>query len=149
MTTRRARGQGSIGKKRADGRYPATLDLGRVDGKRKRKSVYGRTTAEAAEELRKIQSKHDVGLPVGDRRTTLAVLVEAWLALQRAGERSPNTVDNYEWATRHLVSALGPKRLLDLSTDDVERWLRREADAGLSRSCVPASQRARGSPTSC
>jgi len=45
---RRGHGEGSI-YRRADGRWVAVLDLGGVDEKRCRKSLYGKTRREAAE----------------------------------------------------------------------------------------------------
>lgn len=52
---RRGSGEGAI-HKRADGRWEARIDLGWVDGKRKRKSVYGTTHREVTEKLRRLQN---------------------------------------------------------------------------------------------
>src|SRR5262249_27537688 len=45
MSGRRGHGEGSI-HKRADGRWAATIDLGWEDGRRKRKTLYGKTRRE-------------------------------------------------------------------------------------------------------
>ncbi len=45
---RRGHGEGTI-VQRSDGRWMAQIDLGYVDGKRKRKTVYGKTRKEVAE----------------------------------------------------------------------------------------------------
>jgi integrase len=49
---RRGRGEGSI-TKRADGRWMARVDLGWRDGRRRYKSVYGRTRRQASDKLTK------------------------------------------------------------------------------------------------
>ena len=51
MTARRGKGEGGI-HKRPDGRWEVRLDLGFVNSKRQRKSVYGRTRKEVADKLR-------------------------------------------------------------------------------------------------
>jgi integrase len=65
MANRRARGEGDV-HRRADGRWEARLDLGWRDGKRVRKSYFGRTKDEAARKLREGQGLVDRGLPPGD-----------------------------------------------------------------------------------
>lgn len=43
--TRRSHGEGSV-YRRSDGRWVAAIDLGWIDGKRRRKTVYGATERE-------------------------------------------------------------------------------------------------------
>jgi integrase len=132
MGKRRARGEGGI-YQRKDGRWEGQADLGWVDGKRIRKSVYGGTEAEVIRKLRKVQERVDAGLPVGDDRMTVAQLLDVWL-LTLVGERSSATIANYEWAVRvHLVPGLGRKRISALTPMDVTTFLRRKADAGYER----------------
>ncbi len=58
MTKRRASGEGSI-YKRKDGRWAADFTIGRTStGKRRRKTVYGRTQAEVLKRLAELVSKH-------------------------------------------------------------------------------------------
>ena len=90
-TPRRGTGEGSI-RRRSDGRWEARLDLGWRDGERRRKSVYGRTRAEVAAKLRKAQGQVDSGLPIGDKRLTVADLLQRWLDLQQTAGKSPNTL---------------------------------------------------------
>jgi integrase len=136
MPKRRGRGEGGI-RQRPDGRWEATLDLGWKSGKRVRRYFYGRTRSEAAEKLRKAQAKNDRGLPVGDNRTTVATQLERWLTLQRRSGKAANTIAQYEWAIRnHLVPALGHKRLVDLTADDVDDLLAERAAAGAARNSL-------------
>jgi|GEM_PF-3766990 len=53
----RGRGEGSISYRKWDGRWMAREDLGYVDGKRKRKCLYGAKRKEVADKLNKTQ--HD------------------------------------------------------------------------------------------
>jgi integrase len=75
---RRAKGEGGI-RKRVDGRWEGTIELGWQDGKRRRKSVFGRTRAEVAQKLAKAKVKSDRGLPQGDERRTVATVLDRWL----------------------------------------------------------------------
>src|SRR4051794_20327705 len=55
MAKRRGSGEGGI-RRRSDGRWEATVDLGRLGRRRRRKYVYGRTRAEVVAKLRKLQA---------------------------------------------------------------------------------------------
>jgi integrase len=57
---RRGHGEGSI-RKRADGRWEATIDLGFDDGKRKRLSVYARTRREVVDKLDELRGQRSQG----------------------------------------------------------------------------------------
>jgi len=138
MTTsrqRRGRGEGGI-RKRADGRWEASIDLGWENGKRRRKFIYGRTRADVAAKLRRSQHSVDNGQAPTDGRLTVAELLIRWLDGQRHSDRSLNTIDNYAWAVRRLTEALGRKRLVDLTTDHVEAFLRSEVANGMSLSSL-------------
>ena len=57
---RRGHGEGSV-YKREDGVWCASVDLGVVNGKRKRKMVYGKTRKEVAEKLKVVQRDRAAG----------------------------------------------------------------------------------------
>ena len=137
MTTRRRRrGEGGM-RKRADGRYEGYVSLGwGDDGKRKRKYVTGRTQREATDELLRLRAALDVGLPMGDRRTTINEVLDSWLTRRRAADLSPNTVEHDEWAVRRIRIAIGRRRLVELTVDEVDKMLCDARDEGLSLSCV-------------
>ena len=80
MSKRVKRGQneGTI-VKRADGRWVAVVNLGWQDGKRKRKSYYGKTRAEVAAKLNRAISDLDKGLPVTTDRQTVGDFLQHWL----------------------------------------------------------------------
>lgn len=76
---RRGHGEGSL-YRRVDGLWVGSVDLGwDGTGKRLRKTVSSRTQAGAIEKLRAVQEKARAGLPTGDERVTVQMLVERWL----------------------------------------------------------------------
>ena len=85
--------------------------------------VSGRTKIEAKTKLREAQRARDDGLPGGRRDYTVRQAVEAWLEHGLAG-RDPSKVTNRTiLARRHLMPALGSRRLAELTADEVDRWL--------------------------
>jgi integrase len=133
---RRAKGEGGI-RKRVDGRWEGTIELGWQDGKRRRKSVFGRTRAEVAQKLAKAKVKSDRGLPQGDERRTVATVLDRWLEGRRLAGKAAATLDNYEWAIdKHLKPSLGRIRLVQLTPEDVDDMLRRRARDGASKSTL-------------
>jgi integrase len=133
---RRGRGEGGI-HRRTDGRWEGTIELGWRDGKRRRKYVYGRTRAELAAKLRTAGVKADRGLPQGDNRVTIATVLDRWLKSRRRTDKAANTIAQYEWAiVTHLKPALGRKRLIELTADDVEDMLADRAAAGAARNSL-------------
>ncbi len=131
MNARRGRGEGSVFQ-RADGRWCGVVDLGWVDGRRARKSVYGRTRKETYERLMAAQLAIGSGLvPAPDRLTTGTYLNE-WLEAAKPGIR-PSTFASYEAIVRvHLVPGLGRVPLVKLTVRDVERLLRAKSATELS-----------------
>src|SRR5207244_2830434 len=96
-----------------------------------------RTKAEVAAKLRKARADADRGLPPGDGRVTVAVHLERWLDTQRHAGKSENTIANYEWAIRkHLVPALGSRRIVELTADDVDELLIARTEAGAAKNTV-------------
>src|SRR5262245_14081582 len=76
---RRGRGEGSIFQ-RADGQWVARLSLGYgPDGKRKRRTLYGKSKAEVAEKLRKLQHVADAGQLSVTGNLTIAQFLNQWL----------------------------------------------------------------------
>jgi len=71
MASRRGHGEGSIYQRESDGRWCSTVDLGWVNGKRKRKVIYGKTRKEVAEKLKVVLRDQQQGLPVAMERQTV------------------------------------------------------------------------------
>src|SRR4051794_3333690 len=80
MAARRGYGEGSIYQRAGDGMWVASVDLGEVDGKRRRKSIYGRTRADVRDKLRAAQNLRDRGGLVSDERQTVGGYLDWWVA---------------------------------------------------------------------
>lgn len=105
--SRRGRGEGSVTKRR-DGRFEARLELGREGGKRRRKTVYGATRAEALAALRVLQAQQQAGTLRTTTRTTMADYLAHWLADVVVPTKRPQTIRDYESVIRaRLVPTLG------------------------------------------
>jgi hypothetical protein len=67
VAARRAAGEGSV-HKRKQGGWQGSIDVAIVNGRRRRKTVYGATQREVRDKLAEIRRTPDAGLPVGTRR---------------------------------------------------------------------------------
>lgn len=91
----RANGEGTI-RKRPDGRWEGKLTLDTwVGGKQQRKSVYGKTRAEAAQKLAELQVEHSKGAVVGSGKIPLITYLIAF-ARQRSPYIRPSTRINHD-----------------------------------------------------
>lgn len=59
---RRGHGEGSIYQRESDGKWCTSVDLGIVNGKRKRKVIYGKTRKEVADKLKAVHRDIQQGL---------------------------------------------------------------------------------------
>ena len=104
---RRGRGDGSI-RRRTDGRWEGSVELETETGERKRRSVYGRTRAEVAEKVRRLQDEVASGQPVIDERTRLGDYLDVWLEEVVKPKRSHGHWRNCEGHIRlYIKPALG------------------------------------------
>ena len=130
MTTRRGRGEGSI-TRRADGRWMARVDLGWQDGKRRRKTLYGRTKREVQDRLRETLHRTEKGLPPIPEQETVGAFLRRWLEIIR-GKVRPRTHKSYEQVVRiHLEPGIGRVRLAKLTPLDVSAWFESRHAAGV------------------
>jgi integrase len=121
---RRAHGEGAVWQ-RSDGRWVGQLDLGWVEGKRRRRAVVGRTKAEASDKLRTLKNERDRGVNLTARRLTVSEWLDEWLTRVKpaAGLRA-TTMERYRQVVeRHLRPALGKVRLDRLSPMQVQAFL--------------------------
>lgn len=136
MMTKRGNGEGSIFK-RTDGRWAATLDLGYTDGKRRRKTFYGKTRREAQEQLTAALRTRQQGLPVITERQTIAEFLRRWLRDSARPQLRPLTYVTYEGIVEHhLIPAFGPLQLQALTPQHVQRFLNDRSAAGLAPATV-------------
>ncbi len=107
---RRQRGEGGV-YRRSDGLYVGALDLGWVDGKRKRKVVYGKTQREAVTKLNTAKADLAKG-----HVSTGSPTVEKWAAhlLEHIAPNkvNPKTLRTYRtYVEQYIVPAIGKVRV--------------------------------------
>jgi integrase len=128
---RRGHNEGSV-YQRADGRWVAAVSLGMVNGKRRRKVVYGETRAEVNKRRTEILHNLNRGIPVQTTSTRLSVFLEEWLASIKPNVR-PKTYSNYAMVVReHLTPTLGRFTVDKLSQRHVQELMSAKQRDGLS-----------------
>lgn len=112
----RSPGDGSVYKRKSDGRWVASLTVGG-----KRRVVYGATRAEAQKKLADLRQQSAGGsLPAPGKRT-VADLLDLWLEASAPGWK-PRTEASYRWfADTYVLPALGGVRLSRLEPAHVQR----------------------------
>lgn len=128
MTKRRSKGDGGLHWDDARQRWIATLTVGYTPaGKRIVKKGSGKTKTEAKNKLKEIVRDYEDGLTIAPGDHTVEQAVRDWLAYGLSG-RSQSTVDlNTTECEKHVIPALGKRKLRDLSTEDVDKWLAEKA----------------------
>ena len=140
MTERRRRAgnnQGSIYRRKSDGRWVGSVSLGMVDGKRRRKTVYGSTQGEVRKKVTDLQSRLDRGVPVRTSSPTVADYLDEWLESLRKQGRRPRTLRTYQRTVDlHLKPTLGRHRLEKLTQYHVQAMIDDWIAQGLQLSTV-------------
>jgi integrase len=111
---RRGNGEGSI-YKRGDGRWVAELDLGYDEGQRKRRTLYGKTRADAANKLRAAQADHDRGVLLRTTRLTVGEFLNDWLEAVKPNVRQRTWMRYEQYLRLHAIPKLGHLKLTALS----------------------------------
>ncbi|GAB4250256.1 MAG: hypothetical protein Kow00129_11070 [Thermoleophilia bacterium] len=78
-TRKRANGEGTIYFHEGMGVWVGMLDLGYVEGKRKRKKFTGKTRQEVAKKLAAVAVAREAGIEPGDDRERLDAFLDRWL----------------------------------------------------------------------
>ena len=130
MAGRRGSREGSIFWREDRQRWVAMITV-ETDGRRTRRSYFGKTREEVQERLVEALSSRQRGIPVtSGRQVTVAGWLTAWLA---GKDVRPTTALRYEGLVRkHLIPRLGRHRLVDLAPSHVEQMMRAIVAEGLS-----------------
>lgn len=129
---KRGRNEGSI-YKRKDGRWAGTIDLGFKNGKRHRKTFYGKTRKSVSDKLVTALNAHRQSLPVAPERMTVKQFLESWLEDAAKPALRPRTYEGYrDHINNHLVPALGHIQLSKLTAQHVQQLLNDKIAEGLS-----------------
>lgn len=133
--SKRGNGEGTI-YKRQDGRWTASLTVGVVEGKRVRKSLYGKTRHEVASKLNRATRSREDGLPLPNERKSCGQYLQEWLDGITSTVR-PKTKVTYEGLIRlHAIPALGKVSLAGLSPQHLQRLYADRLASGLSPQTV-------------
>ena len=132
--SRRANGEGTIGKRKSDGRWFATVPIGRdADGRVRRRTEYARTKAEAAEKLARMRSSVIDGTMVQPTRQRLAQYLDRWLLDSSRPSTSKNTYRLYESVIRiHINPRIGGVRLSNVGPQHVQALMAEMERGGAS-----------------
>ena len=142
MGGRRGHGEGSVYRREQDGKWCAVLDLGWVQGKRRRKTRVADTRREAVRALKRMQDEAEAGAIEVDPRTTVEDWCQRWLEADvgyrlEVGRLRPATAESYERLVRcHVLPHLGQIRLTKLDAATLQRAYREMLAKGLSASSV-------------
>lgn len=123
MGKRRGHGEGSI-HQRGDGRWCALVDLGIINGKRKRKYIYGDTRKEVAEKLKVALRDQQLGLVTVHENQTVTQFLTAWLEQSVKPTNKPSTYQSYrDIIKRHIEPAIGHIVLSKLTPQHIQALL--------------------------
>lgn len=138
MARKRGNGEGTIFQRASDNRWMGVLQLGYGNtGRPIKKTVSGKTRAEVLKKFKELQRNLDDGLPAPDTSVTVARLIESWNLDVLSHQVSSSAADHYmSVAKNHIVPTLGRKKLIELTTSDVDRLISRKIGQGLSVSTV-------------
>ena len=118
---KRGQNEGSI-YQRGDGRWTATITLGYVNGKRKRKSYYGKTRREVQTQLTHALADQQRGMPVPVGRQSVAQFVQDWLESVCRPSVKQSTYESYERLLRvQVLPQIGRIALTKLEPQDLAR----------------------------
>jgi len=123
-TAQRPKGEGSIFWREDKKRYVGQLDLGPDGtGRRRYRTVSGKTRREVAERLKELRSELDESGTVAARNVTFGEIFNGWLEA-KATRLHPSTVHTYRTiGETHLLPALAKRPVAKLRPEDLEAVL--------------------------
>lgn len=136
MGNRREYGTGSLYRRKSDGLWIGTIDVGwTADRKRRRITVSAKTRGEAQRRLRDKRAEiAEHGAPTVSARTTVKEWAEDWLAMQEKELRPASYNQARSAVHRWVVPTIGHRRFADLTPASIRDVAKAQADAGLTTS---------------
>lgn len=132
--------------KRKDGRYEGQYygDINPKTGRRKKISVYGKTSREVKEKLKNLNAEISSGVYVEKHRLTLGAWLEQWLKVYVLPKVKQSTYTSYEpYIQKHISPNIGKVLLKDLRVDMLQEFFnelsisgRLDGKGGLSEKTV-------------
>lgn len=129
---RRAQGTGSV-YQRKDGVWVASIDLGYIGGKRKRKYLYGKTQDEVVRKMNADLGRLHRGVDIAPDRVTVADYLNQWLEESVRPSVRIRTFESYRSIVElHLNPSIGKHQLAKLTPRHVQTMMSEKLRAGLS-----------------
>lgn len=145
MVRRRDQGTGTIHPRIVHGvdrGFAGQIDLGIIDGKRRRATVYGKTRQEVIAKMAVRQRQLDEQGTLATSDPTVEKWMAYWLDEIAAERIKPNTLRSYRTAVKeHIVPSIGNIRLGKLSTQHIRSMHRAMTRRGLSSSTARNAHR--------
>lgn len=136
MTKRRRRGDGGLHFDQERQRWVASVTTGYTpSGKRIVRKASGKTMTEAKVKLKELIRDLDDGMIGAAGGYTVENAVRDWLAYGLNGRQDSTRKNRRILAKTHIISALGSRKLRNLTAEDVDKWLADKAQ-NLSTSTV-------------
>lgn len=132
----RGKGEGSIFYVESRARWAADITLPALDGKRRRRRVFGATHKEVADKLKAMQAEAAAGVDLASGRMTVGELFDEWERLVLTDDSPASTLSNYKWSLNTMRPVIGRRRLDELKVEHVEKMLQQFADNGAARNSV-------------
>ena len=130
---RRGHGEGAIYQRESDGLWCTSVDLGIINGKRKRKVIYGKTRKEVADKLKALQREQALGVNLAAASLTLGAFLDRWLAEIVVVRNRPRTHASYSDTARlYIKPHLGSILLTKLAPEQVQAVLNTLSTQGLA-----------------
>lgn len=122
-------------KKRTDGRYCKQIIIGySSNGKRKMKTIYGKTIKEVEKKERELKNELDAGVSlIESNKTTISEWARKWLKVYKANVEY-NTYALYQNAIeKHIIPAIGNILLSDIKTIQIQQMINSLVETGVYR----------------
>ena len=134
---RREKGEGSISQ-RKDGKWTARLDLGKnIDGKRKIKAVYGKTSKEVKTKMKELQNEIVKYSVVNFPKISIDELLNDWKTSIKKYELKPSSYDRLEQTIKNnIVPYLGFLRASSITSNDIQNYINELTEKGYSYSTI-------------
>lgn len=106
--------------RRADGRIPMQVYLGRVDGKRKYKTVYGRSQKEVFEKARQLKNEMGLGIDITSDQDTFSEWADSFLKKKKASGVFEGQYLNYDGAIKYLKGQIGRAQIKNICAQTLQ-----------------------------
>lgn len=119
---KRANGEGTIG--RYKDRWRALISYKDINGKTKRKAIYGLTQGEVKRKSEQFKRSLNNGVLQTNGEITLSQWFHDWLFMFRKNELKPSSFERYEGIYRNYIrnSTIGNMKLVDIRTINIQNY---------------------------